>query len=337
MILLMLSIVNPERLVRLAYKYPSLRLTWYIVACAALTVVNQPEEIPKVFHFALRQQLLEHLPQPSLLTDSHLLQLASDSISSLEKFAELSLVGVRLPDVLIPYTYHDKFNYKYTASEDIKRCQEEVARKIRECILKSSALSGLPKAINALMILKSVTPTSIRPSQHSERPLLVVLSVVEKSSDIVQEDVNGTKLNMDDVETIDGIITTDCVNATQIQKDLIRGSEFWNTIYTNKINTRIRKQMINAYPDLWQYTFHHVYAPLLSFTDVLTPPETLMCVVACLIPQDVNPQLKGHLKGAINVGVTKQELNDLRSLVFDICDWSGGTYWRNGKESVAKL
>lgn len=290
-----------------------------------------------MFHFALRQQLLEHLPQPSLLTDPHLLQLAADSISSLEKFAELNLVGVRLPDVLIPYTYHDKFNYKYTASEDIKRCQEEVARKIRECILKTSALSGLPKAINALMILKNVTPTSIRPTHNSERPLLVVLLAAEKSSEIVQEDANGTKLSVDDVETIDGIITPECVNVHQIQKDLIRGSEFWNTIYSNKINTRIRKQMINAYPDLWHYTFHHVYAPLLSYTDILTPSETLMCVVACLIPQDVNPQLKGHLKGAVNVGVSKTELSELRSLVFDICDWTGGTYWRNGKDSVAKL
>lgn len=62
-----------------------------------------------------------------------------------------------------------------------------------------------------------------------------------------------------------------------------------------------------------------------------------MCVVASLIPQDVNPQLKGHLKGALNVGVTKEELNDLRCIVFDICDWTGGHFWKGGKASVAKL
>ena len=54
-------------------------------------------------------------------------------------------------------------------------------------------------------------------------------------------------------------------------------------------------------------------------------------------PQDVNPQLKGHLKGALNTGNTKEELNSLRLLVFDICDWTGGVTWAGGKNSVAKL
>lgn len=62
-----------------------------------------------------------------------------------------------------------------------------------------------------------------------------------------------------------------------------------------------------------------------------------MCIVSSLIPQDVNPQLKGHLRGAINVGVTKEELEGIRLLVFDICDWSGNVTWRGGKESVSKL
>ena len=53
--------------------------------------------------------------------------------------------------------------------------------------------------------------------------------------------------------------------------------------------------------------------------------------------QDVNPPLKGHLKGAMNVGATKEELNDVRQVVFDLCDWTGGVSWAGGKEAVAKL
>lgn len=340
-----MTVLTPERLVRLAYKYPSLHNSWYIIACACLTAVNKPQEIPKVLHFALRQQLLEFSSSAeNCLTDKYLLNLAQDSISSSEKFKDLSAVGVNLPDVLIPYTYYDKLplNFKYSRREDIFAIQTKVAAKIREVILKCAALSGLPKSINALMILKGVTPTSMRPSGVPERQRTVYPGHVP-SSEIVQEDVAGTKFENDEVnddpasETIDGPISTQSVNAKQIQKDLARGSSFWNSIYSSKVNNRIRRQMINAYPDLWNYAFYNVYSPLLSFTDILSAKETSMCVVASLIPQDVNPQLKGHLKGALNTGSTKEELNALRLLVFDICDWSGGVTWTGGKNNVAKL
>lgn len=340
-----MSVLTAERLVKLAYKYPTLHCTWYLIACSCLTAINQPQEIPKVFHFALRQQLLEYsLANESLLTDKYLLQLAEDSIKSSEKYQELNSVGVGLPDVLIPYSYHDKLplDYKFSRSEDIHATQMLIASKFREVILKSTALIGLPKAINALMILKSVTPTSIKPSGTPERPPIVYPGHF-KSSDIVLEDAVGTNLEENGSEetyvgeTIDGTITPECFNTKQLYRDLTRGSNFWNTVYTNKINTRIKRQMHNAYPDLWYFAYHHIYSPLLSFTDILPGKETSFCIVASLIPQDVNPQLKGHLKGAANLGATKEELDELRMLVFDLCDWSGGIHWKGGKDSVAKL
>lgn len=340
-----MSILTSERLVKLAYNYPSLYNNWYIIACACLTVVNKPEEIPKVFHFALRQQLLEFSPDKSLLTNKFLLKLAHDSISSSEKYQDMNAVGVNLPDVLLPYTYHEKLPlaFKYSRSEDIHAAQSKVACKTREVILKCAALAGLPKSINALMLLKTVTPTNIRPNMHPMRPPTVNPGHVS-SSEIIQEDVAGTYFDSDDspdpecmFDTIDGPISTEAIDAKQITSDLVRGSKFWNSIYTNKVNTRIKRQMLTAYPDLWYYAYHNVYSSLLSYTEVLSARETSMCVVASLIPQDVNPQLKGHLKGALNVGVTKEELNDLRCIVFDICDWTGGHFWKGGKASVAKL
>lgn len=38
-------------------------------------------------------------------------------------------------------------------------------------------------------------------------------------------------------------------------------------------------------------------------------------VLACLIPQDVNPQLKGHLVGALNNGATEDEVKAVRDVV----------------------
>lgn len=343
-----MTVLNAERLVRLAYKYPNLHDTWYLVACACLLVVNQPQEIPKVLHFALRQQLLENCAAKDkrLLTDQYLVKLAADSESLASKYIDMNAVGVNLPDILLPHTYYDKLplGFKYSKGEDIHDAQLLVAAKVREVVLKSIALAGLPKAINALMILKTVTPTTLLPSSTPVRPYQVHPGQVP-SSEIVQEDVSGTRFEdvtyegagSSTTDTIDGPINRDSIDTKQIQKDLHRGSEFWNTIYSTKVNMRIRKQMLNAYPDLWYYAYHHAYAPLLSFTDILSARETSMCIVASLIPQDVNPQLKGHLRGALNVGATKEEISELRQLVFDICEWSGNVTWRDGKDSVAKL
>lgn len=335
-----MTILTAERLVKLAYNYPALHSTWYLIATAALTVLNQPNEIPKVFHFALRQQLLEYSTDSQLLTDKYLIQLAQDSISLSDSYRDFTAVGVNLPDLRVPYTYYNQLplKFKYLSSADIHSCQETVASKLREVILKSTALVGLPKTINALMILKNVTPSSIKPKQKPVRECTVTAGAV-KSADVVAEDFEGTNFKDDGntVDTIDGPISLAGINAKRIQLTLARGSNLWNTIYSNKINTRVRNQMYQAYPDLWYFAYHNVYSPLLSFTNVLNARETSLCIVASLIPQDVNPQLKGHLKGALNNGASKEELTDVRLIVFDLCDWSGGVTWKEGKDSVAKL
>jgi hypothetical protein len=42
-----------------------------------------------------------------------------------------------------------------------------------------------------------------------------------------------------------------------------------------------------------------------------------------LVPQDVNPQLKGHLVGAVNNGASRDEVNAVRGLVVQICEAAG--------------
>lgn len=335
-----MATLTAERLVKLAYKYPTLYSNWYVIASAALTVVNRPQEIGKVFHFALRQQLLEGSMQKALLTDTYLLRLAEDLISSAQKFDECTSVGVNLPEVLIPHTYHHKLPlaYKYTRSEEIRAAQWVVASKIREAILKVAPIVGLPKLINALTALRNVTPNSIRAHPQPLRHPTVHPGHV-LSSTLVQEDVAGTQfedLAVSAHDTLEGPVSVECVDRPQVVKNVTQGLDFWKAIYS-KISNRVRTQMYEAYPDLWQYAFYNVYSPVLSFSDVLGAKETSFCVISALIPQDVNPTLKGHLKGALNVGGTREEISDLRLMVFDICDWSGNVVWVGGKESVAKL
>ena len=111
-----------------------------------------------------------------------------------------------------------------------------------------------------------------------------------------------------------------------------RGIEFWHHVY-GKVSKRIINQMNTAYPDLWEYAKNHIYSPLLSYSDILTPKETSLVIIGCLVPQDVNPQLKGHLKGALNNGATPQEVEQARQLALSISEWCD-IKW---KEDVAKL
>lgn len=338
-------VLTAERLVRLAYKYPSLYNNWYVFVSSALAVVNQPQEIGKVLHFALRQQLLESsVSEKPLLTDPFMLKLAEDSIASATKYDEFTAIGVNLPDILIPYTYHDKLplSFKYNRSEDIHAVQIAVASRIREALLKVAPIAGLPRSINALTALRKVTPNSIRAESKPKRPCVLTPGHV-RSSDLVQEDFAGTKFECEAAQaqdttydTMEGPVSLLSVNTKNVLENTVRGSEFWQAVY-GKIGNRVKSQMFNAYPDLWQYAYNNVYGPILSFTDVISAKETSFVVISALIPQDVNPTLKGHLKGALNQGATKEEIESMRCLTFDICDWSGNVTWKNGKESVAKL
>lgn len=103
------------------------------------------------------------------------------------------------------------------------------------------------------------------------------------------------------------------------------GAEFFDKVY-GKISKRVEGQMAAAYPDLAVYALEHVYEPLLSYVGVLTPKETSLMVVACLVPQDVNPQLKGHLKGALNNGATVEEVMSVRELAMTISKWYGTSF-----------
>ncbi|KAK9478203.1 AhpD-like protein [Lipomyces japonicus] len=115
-------------------------------------------------------------------------------------------------------------------------------------------------------------------------------------------------------------------------EELERGQKFWDQVY-GKVSKRVIGQMGTAYPDLAQYALQHVYGPLLSYTEILSARETSFVVIACLIPQDVNPQLKGHLRGGLNNGATIDELMSVRSLSMKICEICGVTW----TTEVAKL
>jgi alkylhydroperoxidase/carboxymuconolactone decarboxylase family protein YurZ len=124
---------------------------------------------------------------------------------------------------------------------------------------------------------------------------------------------------------------------------LYRGETFFNKVY-GKVSKRVMGQMDRSGTEDLGAVARLMYGYLLSNTRILSAAESSFVLVAGLVPQDVNPQLKGHLKGAINNGATVEEVRAVREIALRICEASGmkkiredelgGYGWR---EEVANL
>ena len=343
-----MTVLSPERLLRLAYHYPDLHDTWFLMATATLLELNLTDDIPAILHFALRQQLLDFCSDEEMIVQNeYMLKLAEDSILSSQRCVKMYPTGVKLPDILIPYTYYKKIplTFKYTNGEDVRRKQQLIVVQMKEVSLKLASMVGLPKVINALTILKSATPSRLVDDSikrgleidvvtNGEQKLTNEKGTGHTASSTASSSPSPSPIMAEN--TLVGSITTDSVNAKQVKSNLISGSKLWNTVFSNLLSEKIRKQMLNAYPDLWYYVNNHIYAYLLGYNKILTDKKTSLVLVACLVPQETNPQLKGYLKGALNNGATKDEVMSTRNLAIKICDWNEHT-WKEGIESVPKL
>lgn len=68
-------------------------------------------------------------------------------------------------------------------------------------------------------------------------------------------------------------------------------------------------------------------------------PEVSWVLIAGLVPQDVNPQLKGHLKGAVNLGASAEEVRAVRGLAVRVSELVGMSVggkggWREDVENI---
>ncbi|KAL0264626.1 hypothetical protein SLS55_000576 [Diplodia seriata] len=181
-----------------------------------------------------------------------------------------------------------------------------IARRLREGLLKSAAVVGVPKVyrlspgatdgvaltrrqvINAILALKKVTPEYLL--DHSETP-----SPSGRATEIY---------------------------STPAPAVLERGQAFFERLY-GKISRRVMGQMDRSGTEDLGLAARLMYGYILSNEKVLDAKETSFVAIAGLIPQDVNPQLKGHLRGALNHGATSDEIKAVREIVISICEAAG--------------
>ncbi|KUI60051.1 hypothetical protein VP1G_07308 [Cytospora mali] len=179
-----------------------------------------------------------------------------------------------------------------------------IARRLREALLKTSAIGGLPKTINALLELKKVVPAHLSDEPDGESPTHRRQDMYDTPSSQVIE----------------------------------RGQAFFNRCY-GKVAERVRTSLDHSGTEDLGLAARLTYGYVLSPTAILTEAETSFVMIAGLIPQDVNPQLKGHLKGALNGGASIEQVRAVRQVAVDVCraagmrlltgkDATGGWGWR---------
>lgn len=251
---------------------------WYLLAIAVLTASNAPNEIPQVYLL----ELLSSLP--------------GNKVKSVDWLIET--VNKMMEDpILLNTTFHE-----------VNSVQRDIVSRIKESILKISAIVGIPRAINGLKYVKMYTPRSLL----SETPL--------------QMDPNSYYIEKSRTVRKSGSMET--VQDSCLQ----RGMRHWNTTY-GKVSNRVIQDMNQFYPDLWQFIIKDVYGDILSCNDIIDGPVTSLLMISSLIPMDVNPQLRGHLRSALNFGWDMETVNKVRSFAILISQWNG-VQW---KSEVTKL
>ena len=187
--------------------------------------------------------------------------------------------------------------------EAVRRKKEvKLARRFREGLVKSSAIIGLPKTINALMALKTGTPPHcLDPAPEFASPENLNSSATGKEHDNPRwEEIYGG-------------------SPAEVMQ---RGTALFDTVY-GKVSQRVMGQLASSASDL-ALVARLEYGYILSArSDILNPVETSCVLLAGLIPQDVNPQLKGHLKGMVNNGASVEEVRAVRDMVIKICEVAG--------------
>ncbi|KAK6338140.1 hypothetical protein TWF696_001611 [Orbilia brochopaga] len=288
--------------------YPSLPShTWYYLTLVTLSVCNKPEFIAPV---------LSHAFTHSAIPGS------ADAAYVKEERAWLARNPGQLGRV--------DGEGRESALRILRRC--------REGLVKSGAIGGLPKAINSLYHLRKchephlLDPLPAAPgtsSPSSLHPLTSTYPTLRPNS------IPSSYLSPQESEPSlpeSAPPSPTLWNGNPTLPFLNRGRGFFNTLYGPLIAPKVRTNLQKSSPDL-QILATWIYALILSESTVLSPQETSFTLIAALIPQDVNAQLKPHLQGAVNNGAKAEEVEAVRGLVMEICT-ELGVGW---KGEVARL
>lgn len=303
------QVVTPELLDALRSQPDLPDDVWYLVVVVALCVLNRPEDIPVVYaHAVARRQLAD---------EEHELAIARRIREALLK---TSAIG-GMPKVCL---------YIRQSSRIVDSSTVSLITLSRTRTALAYLAHARTQTINALQELKRVVPAHLLDEPHGESP-------------------TGRRQD---------------VYATSTATVLARGQEFFDKCY-GKVAGRVMTSLDHSGTEDLGLAVRLTYGYVLSTTDVLSETETSFVMIAGLIPQDVstacnlgptvvvvganpnfqrgsdevcrrarqrlmrcreiqvNPQLKGHLRGALNGGASAGQVRAVRRVAIHVCEAAG--------------
>ncbi|KAI9821541.1 MAG: bifunctional AP-4-A phosphorylase/ADP sulfurylase [Phylliscum demangeonii] len=185
-----------------------------------------------------------------------------------------------------------------------------IAHRTREALIKSAPLTGFPKAINALHALEAALHPSPPPPP----------SGTDADDDGIERGPSAAARSR--TRAIEHPSSSAAATAV-----LGRGQALFDTVYGRAARPVMRQMReTSGAPDLAALV-RLLYGHVLSNTDTLSALETSWVMIAALVPQDVEPQLKGHLLGALNQGASRDQVNAVRAVVVRVCEAAGMRPW----------
>ncbi|KAK7022888.1 hypothetical protein VNI00_016875 [Paramarasmius palmivorus] len=100
------------------------------------------------------------------------------------------------------------------------------------------------------------------------------------------------------------------------------GYEYFTTVYgdtAKSVDTLLR----DIYPDMGFFSTTLAYGFVYSYTSILSPTETALCIIAGLVIADTQRQLEWHLAGAKRLGVPDGEVEAVRKIVGEVIHRAG--------------
>ncbi|EME29288.1 hypothetical protein Gasu2_03470 [Galdieria sulphuraria] len=152
-----------------------------------------------------------------------------------------------------------------------------------EAVLQSLVFVGLPKVLNACATLQQA-------------------NLLPRKEDLLVESEIGCQLG-------DSISSLDVSKLSENDKFQVRGHDTFSKVYSSaaeKLSTRIRA----FHPDLETWVMDFGYGRILS-RPLLSLYQRELCAIAALAGQSVAPQLVSHLRGALQVGASKEQVHSI--------------------------
>ncbi|KAF9526374.1 hypothetical protein CPB83DRAFT_837447 [Crepidotus variabilis] len=180
----------------------------------------------------------------------------------------------------------------------------QLAKKIREALLKSGLISGYPKAINALRALHEVMPEELQDKEISRQ---------------------GPFLFAD-------------TNASLAAYEMIGDKQF-RSIYGDQADP-VQNMLDIAYPDMGRISGLNLlsqpltpipgwfsktigYGVIYGGVDTLSTLETSYTLIAALIAGDTPQQISWHLDGAKRGGASLEETRAVRQISIEVAKFAG--------------